>query len=311
MRKLILTILCVALLAAGSAAMAAADSPHAGTADANAWFAFDSVLLGGYVSGKWISAENLLENEEYALSAPRTGLPCSLYGTGGLEGRGAVGAVHREEGGMIPPWTQAVDVTLPNGTTLGYGTARLAVHSSWNPVPRLLKVMATKNTTYEAVVGKYLERQGLPNAKPNIVQLLKIDLEGDGVDEVVLCAQNIVPHDTGAFTWDMGKPLVGTGIGFPSGSYTGDYSLLLLRKIVNGQVREIPLGQFIALKDGTPIDGEQVSPFLYKLCQFADLDGDGVLEIIVSEHYYEGYRSQVFTVKGDKLVRVLVNGSGV
>ena len=311
MRKLILASLCLALLTAGSVAMAVSDSPPAGTADAHAWFAFDSVLLGGYVSGKWVSAEKLLENEEYAFSAPQTGLPCSLYGTGGLEGRGTVGTVHREEGGMTPPWTQGVDVALPSGATLGYGTARLAVQSRWNPVPRLLKVMATKNTTYEAVVGKYLERQGLPDAKPNIVQLLKIDLEGDGVDEVVLCAQNIVPYDTGAFTWGMDKPLVGTGIGFPSGSYTGNYSVLLLRKIVNGQVREIPLAQFIALKNGTPLDDEQVPPFLHKLCQFADLDGDGVLEIIVSEHYYEGYSYQVFTVKGDKLVRVLANGSGV
>ena len=270
------------------------------------WFSFDSMFLGGAVSGKWLTAEELFENKQYN-SRIQNGQSCDVYSPNGLMRKAAIARLYSENA-----WNniQRFDAQLENGTTLSPGSTRLAVSCHWNPVPRQPVIMATNNATYATVVQNYLAQNNLPNVKPNIVQIIKVDLEGDGVDEVIICAQNIVARDTKSFTWEQGKPLVASGIGFPSGSVKGNYSLLLLRKIINGQVREIPLGKFIALKNATPADNEQISPPLYKVYQFADLNGDGIMEIIIGEDYYESISYSIYEVKKDKVTKVLTNGIG-
>ncbi|MDL2313886.1 hypothetical protein LJC36_02770 [Desulfovibrio sp. OttesenSCG-928-C14] len=79
--------------------------------------------------------------------------------------------------------------------------------------------------------------------------------------------------------WKADKPL---GTLIPDGSLKGNYSLILLYKVIDGEVRTIPLAQFITIKDGTPINPLHVSPQLHKVYQFADLNGDGVMEIVVT-----------------------------
>ena len=298
-KKLVFYSVCAALFWAGAGFAAS-------TAGNNSWFAYDAMLLGGHFNGKWVAAKKLMESDRI----PYQGQPSLVYGPGGLEGRGEVARVLREEDRPFPS-TDGLVVKTDRGREFDEGSARLAMSGGWNAVPRQPLVMSPDNGTYRDIVRKYLERHGLPGVNPQMVQLMKVDLEGDGVDEIIICAQNIVPANTGAFNWDLGWPLVTTGMGFPTGSYRGNYSLVLLRKIVNGQVREIPLVSFIALKDGTPEDAEQVSPPLAKVCQLADLDGDGVLEIIVANNYYEGYAYEVFAIKGGEAVRVLDNGAGV
>ena len=271
------------------------------------WFGFDSIFLGGVVSNKWITADEFLETQEYKHIQMQKGHSCTVYSPDGRTGKGTVAAMYS---GIPGNDTQRFDIQLENDAMLGPGSARLASNCSWNLMPRQPVIMSPNNTAYAAIVRNYLARNGLPNVEPNIVQLIKVDLEGDGVDEIIICAQNIVAQDTKAFTWEKGKKLVASGIGFPSGSVKGDYSLLLLRKVVNGQVREIPLGSFIALKNATPADGEQISPPLYKVYQFADLNGDGTMEIILGKDYYESISYSVFEIKNDKVVEVLTSGMG-
>ena len=277
-----------------------------------AWFGFDSVFLGGFVSGKWRSAEDLLSDDKYSQERIQKGDVCNVYSSKGLLGPGTVAAVYSELLGQTDPDfrgpdTDRFDVRMKDGSTLGWDSVLLAIKCPWNPVPRQALVMSPDNTTYKDIVRKYLARNGLPNSAPNIMQLFKIDLEGDGVDEVIICAQNIVGQDVKTIMWAQDKQL---GTTIPGGSYKGNYSLLLLRKIVNGQVREIPIGQFLATKDATPVNDEWIPPALYKICQFADLNGDGILEIIVAINYYESYAYVVYEIKGDKVVQVLANGAG-
>lgn len=189
-------------------------------------------------------------------------------------------------------------------------TSRVSALRGINSNPRQATALSTKNPTYNKIIREYLARNGLPDAEPNIVQIFKVDLEGDGVDEVVICAQNILDNASEAVTWEPGKPL-SVGAGFPEGSKKGQYSLILLRKVVDGKVREIPLDQFIALKDGGPIDPVWSPPYLHKIYQFVDLNGDGVMEIITGEDSYESYSYSLFEIKGDKAVRTLLEDMGI
>ena len=190
------------------------------------------------------------------------------------------------------------------------GTISLAArYDGWESAPRRqAAALATKNATYTKIIKDYLGRNGLPDAAPQIMQLLKVDLEGDGVDEMVIVAQNIVKNDTAAMTWAMDKPLSSTA-DIPQSAEKGNYALALVRKIVNGKVREIPLSQFIALKNSGPGDAGWTPPILPKVYQFADLNGDGVMEIIVNENSCEGSSYQVYEINGDKAVKILANGT--
>jgi len=293
---------------AASSGQQSGQSGDAGTR--HSWFGFDGTLLGGAVSGQWIVAEELAEKDIYSHFQIQKGQACTVYSPGGLAGEATVSFFRPNQERIDGSFLSSYEVQLENGRTLGFGSARLAVKCDWNPIPRQPVAMATNNAAYAKILQKYLAQNGLPNATPNIVQLFKVDLEGDGVDEIVICAQNIVAGNPGAFSWEPGKALVAGGIGIPSGSLKGNYSLLLLRKIVNGQVCEIPLGKFIALKNATPADTEQISPPLFKVYQFADLNGDGKMEILVGEDYYESISYSAYEIQGNKAVRVLTTGMG-
>ena len=82
------------------------------------------------------------------------------------------------------------DVQTPSGV-IEEPSGLLTVLCPWDVQPRKATVMKPGNATYQGIVKKFLAAQGLNVETPNIVQLFKVDLEGDGVDEVLICAQNI------------------------------------------------------------------------------------------------------------------------
>jgi hypothetical protein len=292
-----------------------AEEPRAASPnERNALIGFNAVLLGGFIAGQWVSAGDLQENATYHPDRIRGGEDYKVYSTKGFEGSGRGSAIRSGRQGEFDndpdvSDTQIFDLTMENGQTLGFGTARLAVRCDWDPAPRRATALDIKNDVYNKILQEYLSGNGLPGAKPQIMQLFKVDLEGDGVDEVVIVAQNIVDRNASAAAWGADKPLsLRTGIS--GDSKKGDYSLVLLRKLAAGKVREIPLSQVIALKGGGPGDAESTPPLLHKVHQFADLNGDGVMEIIITAGYYDGFIHQVYEIKGDRAALALQNGAG-
>ena len=310
--KILLISLMLNFAASYALAASPADQPKVTNPnDRKAIIGFNSFLLGGFIDGRWVSADDLQKKTEYHSDRVWGGEEYSVYSAKGFQGIGKGSAIHREHPGEFEseptePDAPIFDLTLENGQTLGFGSARLAVRCDWDPAPRQATGLETKDTVYNKIVKDYLERNGLPGATPNIMQLFKVDLNGDGVDEVVIVAQNIVGPDTAPAAWEADKPFsIMTSIS--GGSKKGNYSLVLLRKIVNGKVREIPLAQFIALKDAGP--DEDQAALAHKVHQFADLNGDGVMEIIISAVDYSDFKHLVFEIEGDKAVEVLKNGA--
>ena len=273
-------------------------------------FGFGNILLGCWTpQDGWVSAGQLQDGERFHSLHIWGGEECRVFGLDGLKSEGVISAIHSEHPGEFTGTQDSVprfDVHTPSGN-IKEPSGLLTVLCPWDVQPRKAAVMKTGNATYQGIVKKYLAAHDLQTEKPLLTQLFKIDLEGDGVDEVLICAQNIAVKGEACFEAD--KPLF-TGTGLPEAAQPGAYSLLLLRKIVAGKVLEMPLHIFVSPKGSTPVDDNWTPPVVGKICQFADLNGDGVLEIIAATAHYEGYAYHAFEVKGGEVREVLTQGIG-
>lgn len=160
--------------------------------------------------------------------------------------------------------------------------------AAWDPVPRVPAVLAANNATYRKIVGEVLRSKGITKPNAQIKQAYRVDLDGDGIDEVVLAA-----------TYFKGGHV-------SPRSAAGDYSFVLLRKVVDGTAQNVIIaGEFIekAVEFGAQNE--------YKISALADLNGDGNMEIVVYSQYYEGNGASVYEIDGASATEVLTTGCGV
>lgn len=141
----------------------------------------------------------------------------------------------------------------------------LAVSAPWELQPRL-EVIGSRPDAYRAATVDFLAGRGLTVADPEIVQLLRTDLQGDGTDEVIMVAESI-NEPASLFAAE------------------GDYSVALLRVVVDGEVQTAVLGESVV----TDLAEDEV-PFIlsFRVPAVADLNGDGTMEIALMSAYYEG-----------------------
>ena len=156
------------------------------------------------------------------------------------------------------------------------GTLLLA--TAWNGLPRFPQRVDAM--MYEQALLTSLSEGGITNPIIGDSQATRIDLEGDGVDEVILEVHRL----------DAETPPVNAG----------DYSIVLLRKVVLGAVLEIPL-KF----DTYPEAVELAYPERHELMMIRDLNGDGIMEIVIRSQRYEGRSLSVFAVTPDNIELVL------
>ena len=299
------------LNAAPASAADPADSPR---------FGFDGFLLGAFIDGQWVTHNDLQENERYRNFRIWGGEECRVYRFGGPEGEGVATADPRDHQDDHPgekytgPDTHTMPAQTPSGN-LGPGDARLTVIGGHDAMPRKAQVLPPDNPTYKKIVADHLASRGLSGAEAKIVQLVRVDLDGDGTDEVLIAAQNVVYPDDGAqaelFSFAPDEPLVrlrdlNDPNGVPAATEVLDNSssLILLRKVEGGAAQNVPLAEFIAKK------GAAAPPRTHKIAAAADLNGDGVMEVILAEAASGSLRYRVYEVKGATARPVLENGVG-
>jgi hypothetical protein len=235
-----------------------------------------SALLGGVdENGKWVKAEQVIptlaEQTEFVIA-----------GFKGVEEGGITVGAKLESSEVCGPEYQSFefDLLVPDGA--GVGTA-----AKWNPVPRVPKEIPATNKEYEKIVGEFLKANGIAKSPVKITQIYRVDLDGDGTEEVVLSATYYKK-------------------GIMESQSVGDYSFVLLRKIVGGKARNILVwGEFITKNE------ELSPPNTYRISALADLNGDGRMEIVADSSYYEGASQTVFEIQNDKAVGVLEIGCGL
>lgn len=224
-------------------------------------------LLGGVQNGKWIApgkvAPKLKAETEFV-----------LVGRNGVEEGGVSLAKKGEVEDVCQDFTR-FEFELKQDEGVGIGT-----NAKWNPVPRMPKPIDLNNATYKTAVANFLKKKGIAKPTVKITEAFRVDLEGDGTEEVVIAA-----------TFYKG--------GLTSSAKVGDYSLLLLRKVVGKTVTDHLLtGDFILKKVDFGAPNE------YHISAIADLNGDGKMEIVFYGFYYEGDFAGAYEMRNGKPVMI-------
>ncbi len=148
----------------------------------------------------------------------------------------------------------------------------IALAAPWNALPRKPRVTDTTQAVYVDAVRDFLKTKRIEQPKVKIDNILRVDLDGDGEDEVLISATNYFSKDNRV----------------PMRSPTGSYSMVLLRRVVAGKVEtQLVEGEFHP-KAYVRKEDSFDAPNAYRVIATLDLDGDGKLEVVVGSSYYEG-----------------------
>jgi len=232
------------------------------------------LIIGAHAGGKWLSSEQ-------AGKALGPGRKYRLFTLTGKTGD-AVGGKAAPNAEVCPDvWEQ----TLQPATE----KSAIALAVPWNPMPRTAKASDKTQELYVKAARDFLVGKGIAKPVVKITQLLRIDLDGDNDDEVLLSATHY-PGEEGES---------------PSQAEAGNYSFVLLRRVVDGMVQtKLVDGEFYPKASGSQ------TPYRYEVSGLLDLDGDGRLEIIIYSAYYEGATVTVWRFGEGKLHKVLEIGCG-
>lgn len=170
-----------------------------------------------------------------------------------------------EAGGVVPR------PELPWGDPDPFPEPALALSAGWDLGPSV-EVVDGDPDVYVEEVSRFLSSRGLDVPEPNLAQVLVVDLDGDGTDEVIIVAEEIAQ-----------APAL-----FAS---PGDYAVTLLRSVVDEEVETSVIDEWVLAE----VDPDEV-PFIVssRVMAVADLNGDGTAEVALASAYYEGSGIQVY-----------------
>src|SRR6516164_1447394 len=236
-------------------------------------------LFGAISDGKWIKADetaNLVSDE-------------TTYRVYGLEqalGEAKGGQPKRPES---LPCEDTLAVSLSPKPEKGV----IAIAAPWNALPRKLQVIDPTQKIYVDAVRDFLKTKGLDQPNVKIDNILRVDLDGDGEEEVLISATNYFSKDGHV----------------PMRSPAGSYSMVLLRRVIAGKVEtQLVEGEFHPKAypgKGSDDDASFDAPNAYKVIAVLDLDGDGKMEIVVGANYYEGEELTIYRYDPKKVDALL------
>lgn len=237
-------------------------------------------VMGGLRDGRWVKAEEIAP----LMSGGERYIVYSMTRRIGVR----TGVKPASEG---PPCSDTMYVKnmAPKADEGGL----IAVGGIWNALPRVPKVEKNSSPVYRAAVAEVLRRNGIQRPEVKIVKVLRVDLDGDGTQEVLISA-------TRAKRWESGS--------IANDSNPGDYSVVLLRRVVRGRVQTLVVeGEYHPRGRVPETDGP---PNEYDVTALLDLNGDGRLEIIVEGGYYEGDWRTVYAFRAGKVESLFGCGCG-
>jgi hypothetical protein len=224
-------------------------------------------LFGATKDGKWVKADEAAK----ALPDQTTYV---VYGQTEPLGETKGGKPKGEEG----PCEGTLFVGLSDKPEKG----AIALAAPWNALPRKLRPLDTTQAVYIDAVGDFLKKKGITEPKVKIDSIFRVDLDGDGEDEVLISATNYFSEDNSV----------------PMRSPAGSYSMVLLRRVVAGKVEtQLVAGEFHPKAypgKGSDDDASFDAPNAYKVIGAFDLDGDGKMEIVIGSNYYEGEEITIY-----------------
>ncbi|GIV97509.1 MAG: hypothetical protein KatS3mg057_2166 [Herpetosiphonaceae bacterium] len=225
-----------------------------------------SAVLGGSQNGAWIdsilTAASLTGDETYRLYA--------------LDGAIGTAKGSRTEDPLVAGPCEMLRPLELEPAPPKYAVIALA--ADWDALPRIPEQLPVDSEIYRQAVADLLATQGIEQPDVHITKILRTDLEGDGVDEVLINATRLIG----------GAPL-------PQAA-AGDYSLVALRRVAGSEVETITVAAEYHFEDQQP-----AAPSEFVLDGVFDLNGDGTLEIIISHAYYEGGGISAYAIDGGQV----------
>jgi len=229
-------------------------------------------VLGWSIAGEWIDVgdppvdpASIPAEEGDLYRVLRAGSPTNI---------GVSGSEPIEGCGALPGYTVEIEIDDPMFNADGWPyTYPIAISANWDLAPQDIEFLNLESEVYKAFASDLLAEIGIVEPDPNLITLIRTDLEGDGVDEVIVGAERI------------SGPLISPSV--------GDYSILFIRKIVGGDVtQQIIASDFHSGEEFTTLTSG-------RLIAIADLNGDSQMEIVLQQAYYEGSATSILEYKND------------
>jgi len=233
-------------------------------------------FFGASDKGKWIKAEKAAK----AVGAETTYHVYSLTDSLG-----------ETKGGKPAPLEDVCMETLNVSLSPKPEKGVIALAAPWNALPRKVRVADPTQQVYIDAVRDFLQARGIKEPKVKIKRILRVDLDGDGEEEVLLSATNYLSAEDEEV---------------PASSPEGSYSVVLLRRLVAGKLKtQVVAGEI------HPKGSNSNAPNWYDVSAVLDLDGDGKLEVVVHSHYYEGGSTTIYGCGPVKITPLLEVSCGV
>lgn len=157
----------------------------------------------------------------------------------------------------------------------------VAVVDGWNITKREVTELPADNQLYRQAVLDWLAAEGVDEPQLSALQIFRVDIEGDGTDEIFISAAHLddSQHTTQA----------------------GDYSIILMRKVLGNEAVTLPIVADVYHSR----ELEMTFPRTYSLANFIDLNQDGVLEVFVDIRGWEKFGAILFQIDGDDVIQTL------
>lgn len=218
-------------------------------------------LLGGTQDGRWLdpaeTAQMLVGNERYRVYSGVANLG-EAWGS-------------RPIAESAGPCSGKYAISLQPSPSV---QPAIAVGGTWELLPRRPQELALDSMVYREAMAEWLRTHGIDQPDVQLTGVQRIDLEGDGVDEVLVSATRLKNGDH-----------------IPSVA-AGDYSLVVVRKLVNRTVVTLPL-----VADYYRQAQELAYPSTHTIAAMLDVNGDGTQEIVVQSTRWEGMAITIYAVQ--------------
>ncbi|HYK24235.1 MAG TPA: hypothetical protein VEU75_06180, partial [Candidatus Acidoferrum sp.] len=241
-------------------------------------------LFGATKDGKWLKSEEAAKALPGETTYHVYGLTQSLG-----EAKGAKPKPAEEE-----VCSDVLTVSLSPNPDKG----AIALAAPWNALPRKVQILDATQQVYVDAASDFLKTKGIEKPKVKIDNIIRVDLDGDGEEEVLISATNYFEKYEGA----------------PMRSPAGSYSMVLLRRLVAGKVEtQLVEGEFYpkAYQNGPDDEASFNAPNTYKVIAVLDLDGDSKMEVVVASQYYEGGATTIYRCDPKKIESLLSVACGV
>ncbi len=231
---------------------------------------FSYQVLGGYQDGIWLTDEDIMKVLKYEQQV-------DVYDDNGWFGTTTIHDISTLDPSFCGKIFVGSDLLEMSGW-------QFAFYQGWQVTVRPWTEISTDVDIYRIAVKDWLIKQGFSNPQVQVSRILRVDLEGDGADEVFISASYFkVPNPQ--------SPL----------AEFGDYSIVLMRKVFGNDVITIPIVADL-YHNSRP---EPLFPFTYELSGFLDLNQDENLEVILDMTCWEGNGMVVYELRDGNIIQVI------